>query len=280
MKIKTLLVPALALALIAGCGQGAQEEAEQDQVQGGQGQEEAAQEREHDAPEMPTPEEITYERASLGDVTSYARNTIYDITYLPGVHQIVDEEEGRVFLFVTLPHIPFGTSLEVSAVEQAEEGFTVQLNFTEVEATDRGSVFNAIYELNGKMTAFTAIDQNGTSWGTASFEKGERATIAQAYRSSGDFNNLLRISQPEFDAGLPNGELTVTGYLLTTQQVNVSLVQGETVIGSVEVAGASNEQWTPFTATINAEGVEAGGEPVTLQFEGEGITEEWLVESF
>jgi hypothetical protein len=183
-----------------------------------------------------------------------------------------------------LPHIAFGTSLEVADIIKEDEAYQVILQYTEVEG-EKSSMATKVYELSGNMTEFTAVDQNGNVWGsiTVTNDDATQFTFDPKYRVDPTLDQNLRITTPGVDAGIKEDAkaLDVTGFVLASESVTVSLVQGDNVISSAEFTGTEGK-WTPFSASLSVGGVvlDEGAEDIRVLFEGAEINEDWTVSSF
>jgi hypothetical protein len=278
--MKKLIVPVLALSLVVGCGQNSAENQAGNEVSGENNT--AKQDQNDTATTEAAP--VTITPVSMTSLTPFASDTAFNLNYAPGVHQIIDKEKERTFLLVSLPHIAFGTDLEVADLTKQEEGHQVTLQYTESEG-EKSSMSVNYYELSGEMNQFTAVDQNGNVWASSTVTNDDEFlfTFDPKYRITPALDQNLRITTPGFGAGIEEDatSLNVTGYVHASEAVTVSLVQGDNVISTAEFAGTAGK-WTPFTASLSVEGIELneGAEDIHLIFEGEEIQENWIVNSF
>lgn len=282
--MKKLLVLFLAIAVLVGCGTNDTEEATTDNVSGdaveNNGSEEATEET---TTQEAIFEDVTFEAASLTSLSAFANSIVFDVNYVPGAHQIVDEEANRTFLVVTLPHVANGSSIEVTDIVLEDESYVVHVNYEIVEG-DPTSMAYKLYELSHPMSEFVAIDQDSQYLGVTTFTNGDEVAFDSQYRTNANLNSNLLLSSPVYNDGYNEEDdvLEVAGKIVGEETVTVTLVQGDNVLGTEELTATDATQWTPFELSLSLEGVDAseGADALILQFEGDTITEEWPVQSF
>jgi hypothetical protein len=275
--MKKLIVIFLALALAVGCGQIPTEETNE-----GTGGENQPVENIDTTTEENV--EFTAEPISLSSLTPSAIELAFELNFVPGIHQLVDEENERTFLLVTLPHVSLGTSLNLTEFSEGEEGYLVTAYYTEVEGENR-SMFNQIYELSHTMDTFKVTDQHDNVWASSTFNSNEIVSFDPKYRVDGSLDQNLRISSPGYNQGLSEAStaIEVKGIAVSTEPIVVSLIQGEQVISTQELELTGTEgKWIPFTLSLSLEGIttEEGSEDLRLVVQSEIIDEDWLVSSF